>query len=108
MQRALELEQGRLRGGRARDLLSAYEVAYQRQEAPKIGRSLLSATEGPDADPVLRELREELKGGRIDPARLPKDIADALVQALASSPLKAVLQVAPTAGAPPKADEGAN
>lgn len=105
-QAALEAEQGRLRGRRALGLLSTYEDAYAHQTAPKLGGNLIAATEGPSADPVLAELAQELKRGQIDPSRLPKDIADALVNALASSPLKAVLQVAPAA--PPKPTEGEN
>jgi hypothetical protein len=106
MQRAFELETERLRPGRATALLSIYERAYEQQRAPQLGGALLAATEGPNADPVMKELREELKGGRIDTDRLPKNIADALVEALQRSPLKAVLQAGPGSVVPPAKPAG--
>jgi hypothetical protein len=55
---------------------------------------------------VLKELAQEIKGGRIDTDRLPRNIADALVDALQRSPLKAVLHAGPGGVATPDKPQG--
>jgi hypothetical protein len=108
---AFELEQQRLRAGRAVGLVSAYEQAaseYGRTGGYHLrpGNSLLSATEGPNADPVLQAVRQGLESGRIDTRQLPHDIAAAIVEALQRSPLKAVIQAGPGGVQPPEKPDG--
>ena len=75
MNRALDQERARLRKGRALEMLSDYEEAYQGQQAPHVRQSLITESTGVNADPVLKAVREQLESGRIDTKALPADIA---------------------------------
>lgn len=98
VQGAIQLENARLRRGRAGELLSAFEATKADYEQTgkyslrsHLSQPLLSAVEGPQADPVLKQLLSAFESGQLDTRALAPDIADAIGSRLERSPLKVQL-----------------